>query len=216
MDDLIKKAIISAANIEARYFESLPDSEHTLSDGADERIRKRITEERKPAKIPMKKLVALLIAAALLMALTVTAVAYREQIGNLFESIFDGHNDYVGNDDSQKFKLMEISYIPSGFNEQLHQRFIDHERYIWTKDELSIEIYYLSISNGVTHIDTQNAIQSTMLVNDTVIRIFTKNNTRALLWDDGTNKYLLTCSEAIDLAEIEKIIWSIEPIGEGD
>ena len=213
---LIKEALIATANYEVRLAESLPTPAFDFSSSFEKRIKEIEVGAPKKTKpqITSRRLVIAIIAAVLLLALSITACAYREQIGDLIESIFADHNEYdkVYGPTAEINESMTPMYIPDRYI--LTSRFISSEKIVmhWTNNDLFIDYRLTVLNNGTIFVDTEGATRGAIYIDGEIIDTFTKYNTVALVWDDGVYAYVLTCPEELGLEEIEKIIRSIEPV----
>ena len=216
VERLIKTAVIAAAEYEADYLSSLPTPDVTFSEGFEQKIREIKDGEFGNVKprISPKRWVAILIAAALLLALTITAVAHRDGISNLIESIFEGHNDY----DAPFENAGEIetyvlpTYLPEGYTEYSSIQDSNFVCWVWQNGNKNIEFKYGTGGDIKISVSTEGNAQGEFVTNGLLVKTFSQNSMVTLLWDDGKCVYILSCPEELGQAEFEKIIRSIAPV----
>ena len=209
MDKLIKQAVITAARIEARHYESLPE-DAPLSRECERTIHGYADKTKK--RLAPRQLVALLIAAALLLALSITAYAYREQIGSFIEEVFDGDkSDGTSGPIVDVVGYMAPSYIPSGYARESEEISAEGVELGWRNGDLHIAFYCYAVDSGLPSPDTEGAVRGRITVDGVAIDSFTKGGRTALVWSDGAYAYLLAYPEGLDEWEVESIIRSVGP-----
>ena len=213
MDNLFVKAITIAAKTETYYCVSMPTPEWSLSEETEKTILGYADMKEKKRLAP-RQLIAILIAAALLVALSITAYAYREQIGNLIESIFDDHNEYKmsGGAETRIETVVAPKYIPYGFIQSEYQVDETAVNIIWKKESSEIDLYYIPVANGTIFVDTDGATQGEITIDGITIKTYIQHSSFFALWEKDNYAFMFLCPEELGLEEIEKIIRSIEPV----
>ena len=164
-------------------------------------------------KLTRAKVVAILVAAALLLASC--AVIYRNEIRDLVEDIFEGFNQVTysdeGADEDAIEDIYELSYVPEGY--VLEETF---------KDSLIVEYKFVDNNNNVLTFE-QRALDGsnflfdiesgyTMWLSNDNINIYYKTTSyyHYYLWNDGCYSIKIRSTASIDIEELKLIIDGIK------
>ena len=164
-----------------------------------------------------KRVITLILAAALLLAFAVTVYAYREAIFGFIESVFDDHNE-VGfweipaDAPTMIEEVYELGYVPEGYalaRETAHERGV---RYIFENEKGTI----IDLSQTTLDADTLFGIDNER--GEIVVRKYGKrdvycyfsNAACSYLWQDSKYALFLYTSEPLSEEEILKIMDGIQ------
>ena len=213
MDNLFVKAITIAAKTETYYCVSMPAPEWSLSEETEKTILGYADRKEKKRLAP-RQLIAILIAAALLVALSITAYAYREQIGNLIESIFDDHINLTpeGQSPTPNASHFYPEYLPAGYEVSYESKTALYDKLIWNRESKEIILEVYKTTNVSINLDRENSTYTVIDLDDVTVHYIVNNKTYYLNWLESNMLFELTCPEELGLEEIEKIIRSIEPV----
>ena len=214
--EMIKKALNDVDAIEIYKLSSLPEVPFTPSVDFIDKVNKLIDSDRKREcsllKLSHKKKVALLIASAMILVLTLTACIFREEIQDFFISIKKETIGFVSSTDENTTTsaTYRFTYIPSG--------------YVLTdtlKTDATLlcvyknDTHYLSIDQGsinsCVNMDTENGSYQITVINDYTIYYTYTKNTYSLIWKNDTDVFSITCHESLGWNEIEKIVIGVVP-----
>ena len=118
---ILKKALIDIEQREARIYDSLPQVEFTHTEEYERKISKLFSKSKKQISYTTRKIAAILIAATLIFALSITAFAFRESIKQFFVEIYEDFVDITANNPEKeplptKIETFYTIYdIPDGF-----------------------------------------------------------------------------------------------------
>lgn len=156
---------------------------------------------------------AVLLVAVLLNTILVGSVkAYREKFFEIVQTVTEKFTSFfVEAEDApaNEFVPIEPPYIPEGF--EMIEQFGDAVSYtvIYLSEE-GQEIYYVQslVVDGVTHVDTEEALVELVQIEECTVYVVTKNGTTQLSWIDGNNEFLIISNTAYEdvLLMAEKIV----------
>ena len=158
----------------------------------------------------MKRIVAILVAAALL--LTSCGIIFRNEIKEIFEEFYV---TIVYGDDKENNQLLdeiyELGYIPYGY--KIEDEFIDliSVNYRFVDDKGNNIIFKQNVLNGTEHdIDSENGYSKLIEVEGCELYYRKTNTYNYYIWHN--EKYLMTLSSSkeLNLDEITKIINGIK------
>ena len=160
-------------------------------------------------KLTRAKVVAILVAAALLLASC--AVIYRNEIRDIVEEIFEDfckatYSDEGADEDTIK-KVYELSYVPEGY--VLEESFEDSliVKYKFTDCNNNVLAFEQRVlDNSKFLFDIENGYN--LLLNNNEFDIYYKNTPEYhfYLWNDGNYSLLITSNNKISNEEIQAII----------
>lgn len=163
-------------------------------------------------RISKKRLIAILVAAALLLFVGCTALVYRNQIGSFVEHIYEEYvNVELPDDGDDPITEIEhvyvLSYIPKEYT--LVQKIIDNVgvRYIYTNESGEKIIFDQSLmSNSFIGIDNEGEDAEVFeYKNNEIYFRNTERNTHYIWIKDG-NIFSLDCLKTLNREEVLKII----------
>lgn len=156
---------------------------------------------------------AVLLVAVLLNTILVGSVkAYREKFFEIVQTVTEKFTSFfVEAEDApaNEFVPIEPPYIPEGF--EMIEQFGDAVSYtvIYLSEE-GQEIYYVQslVVDGVTHVDTEEALVELVQIEECTVYVVTKNGTTQLSWIDGNNEFLIISNTSYEdvLLMAEKIV----------
>ncbi len=215
---LIKKALLDVEKYEIKRLESFPHVDSSKYPEYDKHIELIIaTEERKNSNvhIPPKKLIAILVAAALLLSTAITVFAYHEPIFSFFEEIFEKFTRFSSIEDEatpepiQEEGVYLPTYLPTGFEQT---NFVEKEsliQTIWTGENDRIILKQNILHNINITLDTEENDYEKIHVDNTVFYYTVKNNVHQLLWSNTKYSFTLWCTSGITREEAIKIAQSL-------
>ena len=213
--DLIKKALLDIEKYEVERLESFPHIDTANYPEYDRHIEMIIASEERSSKvISPRKIIAILVAAALLLSTAITVFAYREPIFKFFEEIFEAFTRFSLIDNEPDPELIQEgvylpTYLPEGFEQT---SFMEKESLIqtaWIEETDRIILKQRILYNNNITLDTEKVDYEIINVNDTVFYYYLKNNNHQLLWSNSKYSFTLWCTTGISREEALKIAQSL-------
>jgi len=165
------------------------------------------------------RLIAALVAAALLLlgGLTVYAnrqavVEFVEQIYETFTRVFFHEEQEDGKDSPNNIEEERIpAYVPEGFELQQHQSSLSSVYVVWQKGEEYI-IFNQSTIGNVYNFDNDHSDFTIMTIGD--FTVYTKQDkySNTFIWNDGIYAYSLSCPATLKSEDVGQIIQSVSKI----
>lgn len=165
-----------------------------------------------------KRILALLIAAAILLFGSITVYANRDTIARFVQKIFGDHTEVSYSDHDNNITVPEgieqeytLTYVPDGY--ELAQSISDYTL-VW-KEWINAEGKYLQfkqrpINESLYIFDNDNSITECIQVGDFEIYCtHFQSNDSAYLWTDGQYVYEIECCSDISIDELTRMINSI-------
>lgn len=167
------------------------------------------TYERKPLwKLTKAKIAAIIVAAALLLA----GCAYRNEIRDFIEEIYDKYIHITYSDEGANGKAIEevyeLTYVPEGY--VLEETIADsiHVKYIFVNLNSNKILFEQSVIDGYTNaFDSENGKSQIITIEN--VNIYYYNHVESLhyyLWNDGKYAYMLRSNVPIPTEELILII----------
>ncbi len=145
--------------------------------------------------------------------LVVSVDAYREKFFEIIQTVTEKFTSFIVDvdDDAPVTDLVPIEppYIPEGF--EVAERFSDAISYdVAYRNSEGQEIYYSQciITTGSIHIDTEDAAEKWIQIDDCRVYVVVENGTTQLHWFDGDYRFLVIGSADYEsfIAVAEEII----------
>ena len=192
-------------------------TEEIVASPAHSRAMNRIVgclpKRKLPTSPKLKKIIAILIAAALL--LTGCAVAYRNEIRDFFEEIYESFVkiNYSDGDDqgAQIEDVYELTYIPEGYYLEKTSEFplkttyrysnANNDTILFEQRVLDTALFFADIENGYTKI-----------VDISIYDVYYKKTKQQTyyMWNDGKFSLVLISKTALSDEELKLIIEGIK------
>lgn len=211
---LFSRALISS--IAYKYDMEMAENEEDSSctDAHREKIVRIIKSYYEKKKRSRLKLVALIVAAALLL-IGCTVLAYKNNIGAFIEEFFD---EYISIDFSEEDKdktasiteVYKLSYIPDGYeqiNGMVNNLSVLYEFSSHDGNRFSFEQYLISYSN----LTLDNNGTDAVIMNCGACEVYMRqvNSTYHYIWNDDRYAMVIVSSDYMSVEELEKIIGGI-------
>ncbi len=214
---IIKKALIDVEQREARVFDSLPQIKFIHSEEYEKKIATLLAKNRKQISYTPRKIAAILIAATLIFALSITAFAFRESIKNFFIEIYE---DFVAitasNPENEPLPTKIESFytiyeIPDGFEkiENTENEAIAQQG--WLSD-FGMIVFQQSLAKN-TDISSSNenpVLEETQLGDKTLFWIQEEDGFN-VFWTEKGYIFNLTVFGEFSVEKIENMISSVAP-----
>lgn len=209
---LVRAALLAVETAEVEAMKKFPATNASHSEGYEEKISELLSgslngERHSARRIPLVAA----IAAAVLISLTVTAVAFGDKISNFFEEVFDKYTRLEVND-TETDLLDEIhipTYLPEGYEQNEYSEGLTYVDATWDNGTNLIMYSQSALNAGSVTMDTESAEHSYVNVCGFNMHCVTKNDTYLLVWEDGSYCYVMQCPVTLDWEEIERIVDSI-------
>lgn len=212
---IIKRALFDAEMIEIKKLEAFPEAKGEHS----EEYIKKISELRQRTKIKKssiinltpKRKIAILVAALITLALTITACAFAEQIEDFTFKVYEKFTSvYVeGEPDTSEFVQCMPSYIPDDYVLADNEVISISSRAIWYNGSHRIFLDQDRKSSNIISLDTEDSPCVMTTIGSNQVYYVSKNNTYVFLWIEKNYQFSLTCHSSLAWDEIEKMICSI-------
>jgi len=220
----LKQVLFDLQTDEIRAVEKEPEIEFLPSEEYKSKINTLINSIRKDGKIKVlgwRKIIVIISAITLLLALTLTAIAIREEIIAFLESKTDGGIKL--NVTGETPELIEGYYLPAKIPEGFVNTYLnDDKKHMvteWEREEELICLEQILMSEGdQVDMDTESeTYRKEQIGRFTVYYIF-KYGTHNAVWKNDKYVFILYCeSDALTFEEIKELILSmkVEPIETG-
>lgn len=163
-----------------------------------------------------KKLIAILVAAALLLLAGCTAYVYRNEIGSFVENIYEEYVNVELSEDGDSLlaeieHVYTLTYVPEGYD--LVENIVDNVgvRYMYVNGSGEKIIFDQSIKNSTSiGIDNDDGKAEVIKYKNLEIYLRTTDDKKHYVWCDENYAIKLVCFESLSQAEILKIIDGME------
>ena len=163
--------------------------------------------------ISKKRIVAAIIAAALLIASAITAVAFKEKLLDFLEIKTDTHTSlFTPENENANEEIKEIflpTYIPDGYIAKSYNATSQSVISVWNNGNNDIYFKQLPIKNTSFAINTEDDDYIEAVFGGQPIYYSVKHNIFGAVWHTEDYVYNLNAPWDIGIEEIEKIITSI-------
>ncbi len=211
--ELVKKALYQAEVIRVKQIEALPKADFVPDDEYKQRISALIEETKKPKAISLKKRIIVLVAAILMLALIITACAFKNEIKGFFVNMFDTFASATSDKDKQyNYTAYKINSLPNGYSEYSSSVVKTSSTTIYSNGKHNIMLYQATISKSVAFFDTKSDEYNLLTISNTKVYYREENSCFYIYWTDPDYMFYLSCPVNIEWATIEEMILSI---GEG-
>ena len=225
-DKLLREACILAEEMYwddfFKRFASFPLVE--IPEGQHERILKLIYEHSVDNKektnldtrgITSKRIKAVIIAAAIIVLLAITAFAI-EPVRNFIINVYSDCTEIVFNSNNNNdYLYAEYTFIPEGYVLVDSIQGKNSHSLIYSNEEKQIVINSMSNKNSKTVIDTEKAETGEIVVNNNIGYYSKVENIIILTWCSGRYNHIITADiseEIFSVEELVKIAQSRKPI----
>ena len=172
-----------------------------------------IKAQENKRKLRFKRLIAIAIAAALLIASAITAVAFKEKLLDFLEIKTDTHTSlFLPENENANEEIKEIflpTYIPDGYIVKSYNATSQSVISVWNNGKNDIYFKQLPIKNTIFDINTEDQNYTEAVFGGQPIYYLVKYNTFDAVWHTEDYVYNLNAPWDIGIEEIEKIITSI-------
>ena len=172
-----------------------------------------IKAQENKRKLRFKRLIAIAIAAALLIASAITAVAFKEKLLDFLEIKTDTHTSFFPpENENANEEIKEIflpTYIPEEFTQKSHEVSSISVVTVWNRESDTIRFKQTPISGADRTLDTEKNDYTEAVFGGQPIYYSVKYNTFGAVWHTEDYVYNLNAPWDIGIEEIEKIITSI-------
>lgn len=213
---LIEKVLLDVAKIEIFAAKKLPDAHVRHSDEYIRRVDTLIEEEKKCRKpIPAsRKIAVILVAALLLVALSVATVAFVEPVREFFVEIFDDFINLSIDDRTGKTKIEHnyyMSYLPAGYEKTSSSPSAGVIQTFYSNGERTIVFQQTLINQSESTLDNEDAMYTVHTIDGKTVHSVQKYRTYILTWIDGDYIFTLSSPDSLEWSEIEKMVLGIAP-----
>ena len=211
-NELIKNALIAISLKDeaaiTKGLESVEELPEEFYQELDENVNKKIKEYEK--HVSLKKTIAILVAATLLISIfSVTAFA-GEKIKDFFVEIFDTHSRLTVDENEKPSSdyTIDITYIPDNFVITKEKKDFALCLYEWKNEDAIITLAYNIATNSSLNIDTENSNYTTITFEKFAVHRTEKYGQIDAIWTDGKMIYSLS-GYGVKWEEMVKIIEGI-------
>ena len=214
---IIKKALVDVEEKEARLFESLPKVDFQHSEEYERKIKKLLEGRRERAGYTPRKIAAILIAATLIFALSITAFAFRESIKDFFIEIYEDYvNITAANPENEPLPTKIESFytvyeIPTGFEKIEDTESEAIAQQTWLSDFGMIALQQTLAQDTDISSSNENAVlEETQLGNKTLFWIQEEDGFQ-VFWTEKGYIFTLNVFGEFSSTDVENMISSIAP-----
>ena len=212
---IIKLALFDAEMFEIKKLETFPQAKVMHS---PEYVQK-ISELREKAKRTESSMIsfsprrktAILVAAIIIIALTLTACAFSEQIKAFFFEISETFTraEAEGEPTTAEFEQYLPSYIPDNYTIIDNEVGYGFSRIIWYNNDHYIYLQQNQLSSSKLILDTEDSPYAKTIMGNNEIYYINKNNTYSFIWIENGYQFSLMCHGSLSWDNIENLICSI-------
>ena len=193
--ELIKRAIADVDRLEIERLDSLPTV--TVSDEENFRgsvlaIPENVTPK---SRISGKKLIIVLIAAAVLISSIITAYAFREPIKAFFMKNRDTHSLYEYPTEKPSpitSGIFQPTWLPEGYSQSDYSESKTFVQTTWVNGTSVIVLKQKMLSGGGS-VDTENSDYEVVAVNGQNYYCISKNGIHDIIWRNDLYAFTLWC-----------------------
>ena len=214
---IIKKALVDVEEKEARLFDSLPKVDFQHSEEYERKIKKLLEGRRERAGYTPRKIAAILIAATLIFALSITAFAFRESIKDFFIEIYEDYvNITAANPENEPLPTKIESFytvynIPDGFTKIADDESEIIAQQAWTSDTGMIALQQVLAKGAEISASNEDArFEETKLGDRELFWIKDERGFQVFFTEKGYIFTLIVSGE-FSAKDVENMISSIAP-----
>ncbi len=164
---------------------------------------------------PRKRLIAILIAAAILLG-GLTVYANRDAVVKLVEKIYDTFTRITYNKDQDNESDLPNgieeeripTYVPDGFILQDYKSSLTTVYAVWQNENESIT-FCQYIINAAYDFDNERSDFITMMIGDYTVQAILNESLNTYIWNDGEYAYSIDCTVTMELEEVAHMIQSV-------
>ena len=209
---LIKRALYDAEVIEIKRLEALPEAPFSPSEECISRARTEFAQGKRQVarRKTLKGVVAILVAAILLISVTVTCIAFRENIKEFFIEKFEKFSIFTTPDvTTDKTEIEEFylpAYIPEGFTKTDVFEDSTEVMIVWEReDEMIVYSQSLLTKSAIIKIDTETSDYQTKDVGERTVYYISHYSEYFMIWRAEDYSFTLKCSNSYTCEEDERI-----------
>ena len=174
----------------------------------------RIIKGKTPAKPINRKMVAILVAAAILL-LAGCAIIYRDEIRGFITEIKEFFVEIKfdeGNDESRNIEdIYELTYVPEGYVLERQNILKRTTEYIFVDSEGNkLKFVQQPLDNSSFAVDIEHDYDNSMRIGQYAIYYRYTNTTYSYIWNDGKHALKLNSTNELSLKELESLIIGIK------
>lgn len=216
--ELIKRALTDAQSITIKRVESIPYPTNVeYSNEYNQKIEnlKKIEVIETAPVWSMRKIVAVIIAAALIFAMSVTAIAFKGSIKEFFIKIYETVIQITTNPEEEDPKTIETAYtiysIPDGFEMVDEYRTKIITELVWMRGEEDMIIFNQTTLEGNSiGIDGDNADYTEISIDGNDVFLVYSEGMYVAMWIEHRYLFTIICSDSVSFDVIEDMIASLD------
>ena len=211
--NLIREALLVVERREVAAMDTFSRVDEPHSDRYLEKIDALLSSagEKMPRLSLKKKIIAALIAAAIL--LFATACVFREPILDFVERVSEAFTSF--STDVEQKKIIEEhylpTYIPEGYVETSVAKNKTSANAYWSNGEREIILMQYLLGKQNASLDTEDGGYTVDYIGEQAVYYICKNNTYVFLWENDEYSFILNCPEDLGLDGVKRFIGSLEP-----
>ena len=193
---VIKQAFMDIDGYEARRLKAFPSKDIINIDEFDKRMLSVADKHSKSKAFSTKKLIAAIIAAALLLSAAISAYALREPIKDFFIERFGTHDHYSYDavvPSEVKEGIYEPTWIPENYVEIEHSETTTSVFSMWSDGTEMIMLSQDIITTEGVY-DTEGIEYEEITIDNIKYRYLYKNGNTTLLWLSEKYSFMLWCT----------------------
>ena len=217
---LIKEALLEEELAEMAVIDTLPDEEIAFTEKYKIKMQKLLSKHKKRTHntdrfIP-KRLVGVLVAILITLALMMSISAIRKPIVKFIVNVYDSFISISVEEDegSTPPKTIKQIYMPSYKIDGFHIHSTNNQSTIsitiWTNNNNVFISLEQSIISDEIFLDYETANFTKIKLNSYETYYIEKNNNYCFIWSDGEYIFKMIFPNIIEFSEIEKVIESME------
>ena len=158
-----------------------------------------------------RKIVALLVAAALLVLTACTVYVYRGEIKKIFAKIRDTYIwlSYDDSEDAMDAIISEhytLGYVPDGYELIEDARLFSIDREKWANSDGDYLILEQAVWDGIKYSLDSETGETTSIICGNRELYYRITQLHTYIWNDGTYSFILSSSKAFSVDELEMLL----------
>ena len=211
---LIYTSLLEVESRDIQRYDSFPKTGVEFSEEFNNKLRILINKNKKKniAGVSKRKLIAIIVATALVISMAITAFAFRESILNFFVQIFDDHT-HISSGEQESAKIHTYyapTWLPEGYTSEMSNEGKTAQIKSWVSNGNRIKFTQTTIGKNGIYFDDNDGEYTTLSIASHDVYFSIQDSNQIFRWVYDGYSMKLECPDAIDLDTVEQIISSIE------
>lgn len=209
----IKDLLGEVVFLENSFWEKSEIVEHEYSKFYKERISEIIAQNKSNVYRRMRKVWASIIAVVLLLSMSITIFAFREEIKEFIIEKLDGFTRFsVEEDETQIIDIrFSLNFLPEGYKQCDCIASEYSVMTVWENGDKAIILEQGTVSGNSVTLDTEKNGSTEIFINERLYYYSEDKGVRGIVWHNNDYIFFLSCPSELPWSEVERMILSIAP-----